>query len=63
VNEKWWEERIGRWRKERLERVGEGLRAEEGEVVELDPAKRQNAGLEPICDCSTCGPTSDILPI
>ena len=64
VNEKWWEERIAKWREERLDRVREGLRAEKGGVVvELDPVKRQNAGLEPICDCSKCGPTSELLPI
>ncbi len=49
ANEEWWNEKMSAWRRGRLER----LRVE---GVELDPLTRQRAGLEPLCECSKCGP-------
>ncbi|KAL7537213.1 hypothetical protein ACHAWF_005690 [Thalassiosira exigua] len=48
-NEEWWNEKMAKWRDERLERL-------RSEGVELDPLKRRRAGLEPLCECSKCGP-------
>ena len=52
-NEDWWEKEVAAWQDERRERI-------RSEGVELDPTKRQSVGLEPLCECSKCGPISDI---
>jgi len=52
-HEEWWDEKIAKWRENRRERL-------RSEGVELDLQKRRNAGLEPLCECSKCGPISDI---